>query len=52
MSPFLLECAKQGKTGRFEVLRIERIQPSDDVAARLDIPAGPGCLRYRVTAPA
>ena len=39
MSPFLLECAKQGKTGRFEVLRIERIEPSEDVAARLEVPA-------------
>ncbi|MGO9780515.1 MAG: GntR family transcriptional regulator [Streptosporangiaceae bacterium] len=39
MSPFLLECAKQGKTGRFEVLSIERIQPSEDVATRLDVPA-------------
>jgi GntR family transcriptional regulator len=40
MSPFLLECAKQGKTGRFEVLGIDRIEPSDDVEARLDVPAG------------
>ena len=39
MSPFLLECAKQGKTGRFDVLRIERIEPSEDVAARLGVPA-------------
>ena len=39
LSPFLLECAKQGKTGRFDVLSIDRIQPSEDVAARLDIPA-------------
>jgi len=39
MSPFLLECAKQGKTGRFEVLSISRVQPSDDAAARLDVPA-------------
>ena len=37
MSPFLLECAKQCRTGRFEVLGVERIQPSDDVAARLDV---------------
>jgi GntR family transcriptional regulator len=27
LSPFLLECAKQGKTGRFEVLSIDRVQP-------------------------
>jgi GntR family transcriptional regulator len=40
MSPFLLECAKQGKTGRFEVLSIGRIEPSDDVAAHLDVPLG------------
>ncbi len=38
MSPFLLECAKQGKTGRFEVLSIERIEPSEDVASRLEVP--------------
>jgi GntR family transcriptional regulator len=37
LSPFLLECAKQGKTGRFEVLSIERIQPSADVAGRLGV---------------
>jgi GntR family transcriptional regulator len=40
MSPFLLECAKQGKTGRFEVLSIGRIEPSHDVATRLEVPAG------------
>jgi GntR family transcriptional regulator len=40
MSPFLLECAKQGKTGRFEVLSIGRVEPSDDVAAHLDVPLG------------
>ena len=40
MSPFLLECAKQGKTGRFEVLSIGRIEPSDDVAAHLEVPTG------------
>ena len=40
MSPFLLECAKQGKTGRFEVLSIGRVEPSDDVAAHLDVPIG------------
>jgi GntR family transcriptional regulator len=39
MSPFLLECAKQGKTGRFEVLRIDRIQPGEDVTVRLAVPA-------------
>ena len=39
LSPFLLECAKQGKTGRFEVLSIDRIQPPPDVAERLGISA-------------
>jgi GntR family transcriptional regulator len=34
-----LECAKQGKTGRFEVLSIERVQPPSDVAQRLDVSA-------------
>jgi GntR family transcriptional regulator len=38
LSPFLLECAKQGKTGRFEVLSIDRVQPSPDVAERLGVP--------------
>jgi GntR family transcriptional regulator len=37
LSPFLLECAKQGKTGRFEVLSIERVQPSAEVAERLNV---------------
>jgi GntR family transcriptional regulator len=39
LSPFLLECAKQGKTGRFEVLSIDRVQPPPDVAERLGVPA-------------
>jgi GntR family transcriptional regulator len=39
LSPFLLESAKQGKTGRFEVLSIDRVQPDADVAARLGVPA-------------
>jgi len=39
LSPFLLECAKQGKAGRFEVLSIGRSQPPGHVAAALDIPA-------------
>jgi len=39
LSPFLLECAKQGKTGRFEVLSIGRVQPSPDVAERLGVSA-------------
>ena len=50
MSPFLLECAKQGKTGRFDVLRIERIQPSEDIAARLGVrPAANRCCAGRTS---
>ncbi len=37
LSPFLLECAKQGKTGRFEVLSIDRVQPPPEVAERLGV---------------
>ena len=37
LSPFLLECAKLGKTGRFEVLSIERVQPPAEVAERLKV---------------
>lgn len=39
LSPFLLECAKQGKTGRFEVLSINRVQPPSGVAERLNVSA-------------
>jgi GntR family transcriptional regulator len=39
LSPFLLECAKQGKAGRFEVLSISRGRPPERVAATLAIPA-------------
>lgn len=39
LSPFLLECAKQGKTGRFEVLGIERITPPEEVVRHLLVPA-------------
>jgi GntR family transcriptional regulator len=35
LSPFLLECAKQGKTGRFDVLGIDHMVPPEDVAQRL-----------------
>jgi GntR family transcriptional regulator len=38
LSPYLLECAKAGKAGRFEVLSVERTVPPADVAAQLDIP--------------
>jgi GntR family transcriptional regulator len=40
LSPFLLECAKQGRAGRFEVLSITRGRPPQHVAATLAIPAG------------
>lgn len=39
LSPFLAECAAQGKTGRFEVLSIDRITPPADVADRLKVSA-------------
>jgi GntR family transcriptional regulator len=39
LSPFLLECAKQGKAGRFEVLSIDRVQPTPEVAERLNVSA-------------
>jgi GntR family transcriptional regulator len=38
LSPFLLECARQGKSGRFEVLSITRMVPPPDIAAALDLP--------------
>lgn len=38
LSPFLRECAKQGRTGRFEVLSIDRVQPPSFVAERLGVP--------------
>ncbi|MGW6023718.1 GntR family transcriptional regulator [Streptomyces sp. NPDC055099] len=37
LSPFLVECSKQGKTGRFEVLGIERVKPDSDLANRLKV---------------
>ena len=42
LSPFLLECAKQGKVGRFEVLSISRGQPPQHVADDTRRPGGPG----------
>jgi GntR family transcriptional regulator len=39
LSPFLLECAKQGKTGRFEVLSIDRLEPPAEVVQRLLVSA-------------
>jgi GntR family transcriptional regulator len=40
LSPFLLECAKQGAAGRFEVISIRRGQPSEPAARELGIAAG------------
>jgi GntR family transcriptional regulator len=40
LSPFLLECAKQGKADRFEVLSIQRGQPPQHVAAALEVTPG------------
>jgi GntR family transcriptional regulator len=39
LSPFLIECAKQGKSGRFEVLSIEREVPSEEVVRHLLVSA-------------
>jgi GntR family transcriptional regulator len=36
-SPFLIECAKQGKIGSFQVLAIERIKPPAEAADRLKV---------------
>jgi GntR family transcriptional regulator len=36
-SPFLIECERAGKHGRFEVLSIEQVCPPADVAERLHI---------------
>lgn len=45
-SPFLIECERAGKTGRFEVLSIDRVQPPPDIAERLDVDATtPSVLR-------
>jgi GntR family transcriptional regulator len=38
LPPFLLECAKQGRMGRFEVLSIERATPPTAVADLLHVP--------------
>jgi GntR family transcriptional regulator len=40
LSPFLLECAKQGTAGRFEVLSIARGEPPARVASELGVAAG------------
>lgn len=47
LSPFLVECTKQGKTGRFEVLSIERVTPDQDVASRLGLDTGTASVLRR-----
>jgi len=37
--PFKAECARQGKTGRVEMLSVERVTPPTDIAERLSLPA-------------
>jgi GntR family transcriptional regulator len=37
LSPFLIECARAGKHGRFEVLSIDRTEPPHDVAELLHL---------------
>jgi GntR family transcriptional regulator len=39
MSPFLLEAARQGWHAHVEARTVERVQPPEDVAARLNVPA-------------
>lgn len=45
LSPFLLECAKVGKTGRFSVLAIDVINAAPIVAEMLDVTEGSAVLR-------
>ena len=44
-SPFLLECERAGKHGRFEVLSIGEVPAPADVAARLQLDEGAPVLR-------
>jgi len=37
LSPFLVECERAGKEGRFEVLSIERARPPQEIAERLQL---------------
>lgn len=39
LSPFLLECTKQGRNGRFDVLSIDRVKPGEELARRLKVSA-------------
>jgi GntR family transcriptional regulator len=44
LSPFLLECERIGKTGRFEVLSVEKVRSPDWVADELGIQNGSNVL--------
>ncbi|MBB5153021.1 GntR family transcriptional regulator [Saccharopolyspora phatthalungensis] len=44
LSPFLLECEKQGKVGRFEVLSVEKIRSPEWVADELGVENGSNVL--------
>lgn len=44
-SPFLLECARQGRTGRFQVLSVEQTEASATVTAHLELDAQAPVLR-------
>jgi GntR family transcriptional regulator len=39
LSPFLIECERAGKRGRFQVLSIDHVEAPADVAERLNLPA-------------
>lgn len=45
LSPFLLECQRAGKSGRFEVLTIGKVDAPDEVATRLHLAVGAAVLR-------
>lgn len=45
LSPFLLECERAGKRGRFEVLSIGQVPAPTDVASRLHLDEGTPVLR-------
>lgn len=44
LSPFLLECQRVGKTGRFDVLSVEKVRSPDWVAEELAIQKGSNVL--------
>jgi GntR family transcriptional regulator len=45
LSPFLLECERQGKTGRFQVLSIDAVEAPSEVAEQLHLEEGAQVLR-------